>query len=228
MAFKGHKYIIEDRVRFLYQSYFNQVIDDAEDRTWVPKVVCESCRSGLNNWWLGKGKISFGRAFVWTKPIDHDTRCYVCMTPTVGYSYNQRHEVPYAVNSTAEPTKPHGRNFPVPTPPPRSQPPATTSKSVSTNPNSPPPEHEQFSFLPLKHSIGDDNNGGNRDDGQQDPTFVSPSRGPHMITQGELMDLVGDLYLSKGNSEMLASRLKEWNLLARVSFYSKTNYKCMD
>lgn len=43
---------------------------------------------------------------------------------------------------------------------------------------------------------------------------------PHLITQSKLNDLVRDLSLTKQQSELLASRLQEWNLLdedARVS-----------
>ena len=36
---------------------------------------------------------------------------------------------------------------------------------------------------------------------------------PHLITQPELNDLVRDLTLTKQQSELLASRLGEWNLL---------------
>ena len=49
---------------------------------------------------------------------------------------------------------------------------------------------------------------------------------PHFITQADLNDLVRDLSLSKGQSELLASRLQEWNLLeskAKVTVYRKRN-----
>ena len=36
---------------------------------------------------------------------------------------------------------------------------------------------------------------------------------PHWITQEDLNDLARDLYLSKQQSELLASRLKQWNLV---------------
>ncbi|GBP78947.1 hypothetical protein EVAR_57898_1 [Eumeta japonica] len=45
---------------------------------------------------------------------------------------------------------------------------------------------------------------------------------PHLISQSELNDLVRDLQLSKSKSELLASRLQQWNLLApdtRVTVY---------
>ena len=36
---------------------------------------------------------------------------------------------------------------------------------------------------------------------------------PHWITQEDLNDLARDLYLSKEQSEFMASRLKQWNLV---------------
>lgn len=38
---------------------------------------------------------------------------------------------------------------------------------------------------------------------------------PHMITQNDLNALIRDLNLSKDKAEILASRLKQWNLLEK-------------
>lgn len=49
---------------------------------------------------------------------------------------------------------------------------------------------------------------------------------PHLITQGELSDLVCNLYLSKQEVELLGSCLKEWNLLKNdttISLYRNQN-----
>jgi hypothetical protein len=48
-----------------------------------------------------------------------------------------------------------------------------------------------------------------------DPNFeASTSSEPHLLTQGDLNDKVRDLNLPKKQSELLGSRLKEWNLLS--------------
>ena len=57
-----------------------------------------------------------------------------------------------------------------------------------------------------------------------DPTFtaVSSSNEPHLLTQGDLNDIVRDLKLSKIQAELLGSRLNGWNLLredTKVCFY---------
>jgi hypothetical protein len=48
-----------------------------------------------------------------------------------------------------------------------------------------------------------------------DPTFsgACSSNEPHLLTQGDLNDIVRDLNLSKKQAELLGFRLKRWNLL---------------
>ena len=49
---------------------------------------------------------------------------------------------------------------------------------------------------------------------------------PHLISQEDLNDLVRDLNLTKSNSELLASRLQQWNLLApdtKITFYRQSS-----
>ena len=49
---------------------------------------------------------------------------------------------------------------------------------------------------------------------------------PHCITQEYLNDLARDLYLSKQQSELLGSRLKQWNLVqedVRITSFSNRN-----
>jgi len=57
-----------------------------------------------------------------------------------------------------------------------------------------------------------------------DPTFagVISSNEPHLLTQGDLNDIVRVLNLSKKQAELLGFRLKGWNLLrqgTKVCFY---------
>jgi len=57
-----------------------------------------------------------------------------------------------------------------------------------------------------------------------DPTFTgaNSSNEPHLLTQGDLNDIVRDMNLSKKQAELLSSRLKGWNLLhedTKVCYY---------
>ena len=52
---------------------------------------------------------------------------------------------------------------------------------------------------------------------------------PHWITQEDLNDLARDLYLSKQQSELFASRLKQWNLVqehVRITSFDMENKLC--
>lgn len=56
-----------------------------------------------------------------------------------------------------------------------------------------------------------------------DPDYVNENQ-PHLLNQSELNDLIRDLDLTKGKSELLASRLKQWKLLTnetKVTVYRK-------
>jgi hypothetical protein len=61
-------------------------------------------------------------------------------------------------------------------------------------------------------------------DEKDDPTFEASTSSceHHLLTQGDLNDLVRDLKLSKKRAELLGSRLKGWNLLqndTKVCFF---------
>ena len=78
-------------------------------------------------------------------------------------------------------------------------------------------------FLYHPHLSLSDSDSSNVDVGQAnkntdcDPTFAGAfsSNVPHLLTQGDLNDIVRDLNLSKKQAELLGSRLNGWNLLRR-------------
>ncbi|UYV74282.1 hypothetical protein LAZ67_11002855 [Cordylochernes scorpioides] len=67
---------------------------------------------------------------------------------------------------------------------------------------------------PPENVIFSDDDSDRRGQQSDDTKFeVGASSEPHLLTQGDLNDLVRDLDLSKKQSELLGSRLKDWNLL---------------
>ena len=69
-----------------------------------------------------------------------------------------------------------------------------------------------------------------------EPVLSPPEKQPHLISQGELNDLMRNLDLTKTKAEILGSRLQQWNLLdgkvktsfcdrskSLVSFFSMSN-----
>ena len=68
---------------------------------------------------------------------------------------------------------------------------------------------------------------------QDDATFETSTSScePHLLTQGELNDLVQDLKLSKKQAELLGSRLRGWNLLqkdTKVCFFHNRQEEFQD
>ena len=49
-------------------------------------------------------------------------------------------------------------------------------------------------------------------DGDFETVHSTPEKQPHLISQGELNDLVRNLDLTKTKAEILGSRLQQWNL----------------
>jgi hypothetical protein len=97
-----------------------------------------------------------------------------------------------------------------------------------------PVPHSDLLPVPLPP---DDDCSTEEDSSTENPSSSTPSvcpystDSPHLIKQGELNDLVRELSLSKQHSELLASRLKEWNLLAcntQISIFRTRHKKFAD
>ncbi len=101
---------------------------------------------------------------------------------------------------------PHSEDLPVPHPP--------THLTVEDQ-----SEHEAATEVPNEQ--------------QDDATFETSTSScePHLLTQGELNDLVRDLKLSKKQAELLGSRLRGWNLLqkdTKVCFFHNRQEEFQD
>jgi len=118
------------------------------------------------------------------------------MTNIAGFTRKNKHKIKYPDCESALKPVPHNADIPVPVPP------------VTT--------------------VGDDDSRDDSDTEMMNPTdlYEPPEletlKQPHLLDQQELNDLVRDLELSKKKSELLGSRLQEWNLLAegtRISHF---------
>ena len=68
-----------------YKLYFGMDIGD-QDKPWAPHVICGSCRSNLEGWLRGFGKVmSFAVSRVWREPQNHHDDCYFCMINILKY-----------------------------------------------------------------------------------------------------------------------------------------------
>ena len=127
----------------------------------------------------------FAVPMVWREPKDHVTDCYFCLTNISGFSGKNKHKIKYPDVPSAIRPVPHSDELPIPTP--------VAISSVQSSDD----------------DVEDDKMCSSDDD-----CGNLSSNEPHKINQNELNDLVRDLRLSKNLSEVLGSRLQQWNLLA--------------
>jgi hypothetical protein len=133
--------------------------------------------------------MNFDVPMLWREPKDHQSDCYFCLCNISGFSGKGKKSIVYPDVESATKPIPHDYSISYPTPP------ATWSTDSSSDDNSTSNE---------SHSSK-----------AQSSDFELPDHSePHLITQGELNDLMRDLNLTKAQSEILGSRLQQWNLLA--------------
>ncbi|GBN42532.1 hypothetical protein AVEN_51138-1 [Araneus ventricosus] len=129
---------------------------------------------------------------VWREPKNNSTDCYFCLTDISGITSHSRHTVVYPnLPSVIRPVT-HSSELSIPKP--------RETWSLDDNDDIVPDS------AVVKEAEDD-----------QAPMYadVQTSPMPHLISQSNLNDLVRDLNLSKNQSVLLASRLKEWNLLEK-------------
>ena len=176
-------------VKKCYKLYFGCKNGD-QGKKWVPHICCSTCVKRLTGWAKGSRHMNFAIPMVWREPQDHLSDCYFCITPIKGVSSKSKHTVKYPNLPSAMRPVPHSEDLPIPHPPTH-----LTLEDES--------EHVAATEIPNEE--------------RDDPTFETSTSScePHLLTQGELNDLVRDLKLSKTQAELLGSRLKGWNLLQR-------------
>ncbi|XP_076031864.1 uncharacterized protein LOC143019766 [Oratosquilla oratoria] len=193
VTFASQKRRITAMVRKAYHLYFGCKIGD-QDKNWAPHICCNTCATNLRQWLNRKRKrMPFGVPMTWREPTNHTNNCYFCMVPPVrnGMSTKKKLSIVYPDIPSAIRPVPHREGLPVPD--------ALTSVTVESDEESGEEDEKE------------DNSAGL----QSDPNFnEAHSSRPHLITQGELHDLVRDLQLPKNKAELLGSRLQQWNLLA--------------
>lgn len=177
---------ITHRIKVAYQRYFGCKLGD-QDKPWAPHICCTVCTSGLTQWLNGKrASLPFGVPMVWREPKNHVNDCYFCMTNVIGFTKKNKNKIVYPDCESALRPVPHSLNIPVPVPPAVGDIESQTSSDDIDLPDS-------DVYTPLESDV---------------------LKQPHLINQLELNDLIRDLQLSKEKSELLGSRLQEWNLLA--------------
>ena len=110
---------------------------------------------------------------VWREPTDHVSDCYFCLTNITGVTAKPKHIVQYPNLPSAIRPVPHSVELPVPNPP--------------TN-------------MMLRDSESTDEDADQANNNMDcDPTFAGAcsSNEPHLLSQGDLNNIIRDLNLSK-------------------------------
>jgi hypothetical protein len=129
---------------------------------------------------------------------DHLKDRYFCLTKISGISLKSKHSIQYLSLPSAVRPVLHSQDLPFPKPPEK--------WTIDDDSSDDEP-------IPMEQDI-------------TDPDFQpSTSNEPHLISQGELNDLVRDLNLSKSRAELLGSRLQGWNLLQKNTNISVFCYR---
>jgi hypothetical protein len=172
-----------------------------QDESRASHFCCVTCAKLLAAWAKCSRCMSFAIPMVWREPTDHVSDCYFCLTRITGVRAKSRHTVQYPNLPSAMRPLPRSMGLPVPKPPTN----LTLSDSESSD-----------------EDLGQANN-----NMYCDSTFAEAcsSTEPHLLTQGNLNDIVCDLNLSKKQAELLGSKLKRWSLLrqeTKVCFFPWT------
>ena len=196
---------ITSLLRTAYFHYFECKIGD-QDKSWTPHICCKPCYNGLTALFNGKkAAFNFAVPMVWRQPWNYADDCYFCLTNITGFNASSRKKIKYPNLWSAMRPVPYSDDLPVPTP--------TVNKDLLSSADEEIPSKEDSAESISLEDIEFTYSG----------TSANES---HWITQEDLNDLARDLYLSKQQSELLASRLKQWNLVqedVRITSFMNRN-----
>ena len=137
---------------------------------------------------------------VWREPTNHVDDCYFCSINVTGAKKKKRKSLSYKSFPSAIRPVAHSVDIPIPE--------FKKLPDLSIDEHS---DEEQHDYKKLAHV----------DDDDDDVDFACSST-PVLLDQQNLSDLIRDLSLSKESSEVLASQVKDRNLLqhgTKITFY---------
>ena len=134
----------------------------------------------------------FGFPMIWREPKNHHDDCYFCCVNVMGIESKNRKNLQYPQVESVSRPVPHSDDIPIP---------IFQSQTSSS-------QSDSCSSMSMRAN--------------SDPEYFQQIEPQFFNQQAELNDLVRDLNLSKENSELLTSRLKERNLVGsdvNITFY---------
>jgi len=190
---------ISSFVKRAYLAYFKVMLGD-QDKPWAPHIMCKPCVEHLRQWTKKSRKsLRFAIPMVWREPKDHCNHCYFCAVKTKGINRKNRNSLTYPNLDSAIRPIPHSEELAV-----------SVFEGLS---------QLEFSLSSEEEDVSIDS-----DNTLADNDFPPSLLSRQLFSQRELNVLARDLNLSKESSELLASRLKEKNLLkpgTLITFHRK-------
>ena len=217
---------IPDFVRRAYFANFRMLLGD-HIKLWAPHAVCTICYSLLPSWTnkIPNRHLRFGTSMVWHEPSNHTTDCYFCLVETKSFSWKNRHKIKYPNLPPAILPVPHPDLHPVPIfrelSPLQILPFCALQQNSGKDIEQPDSEvqiDDKFDDETCKSYMSAESNVKYSLDASSPISVLLPLP----MNQIELNDPIRDLKLSKDHSQVLASRLKERNLLTHgtsMSYY---------
>lgn len=182
-----HLRCINTSVVIRFEEYF--VVSYVPNLWYVPEVICDYCYRCLNGYKSGSDvhKMKYVRPTIWLRRTEHSSQhCYFCLTESYGFRYNTREKIVYPNLESV--IRAQIRCTQYPTAPSEENIACQEIEVESLSIREPSPSE----FL---------------------PTSEFGSRVPHFVTQADFNDLVRDAKMSKESTEVVGSRLKQWNLV---------------
>lgn len=195
--FKECRLNVSDFVKQAYMDYFGKPLE-TNIKPWIPNLVCKSCVESLRLWANKKRPtFKYKSPMIWREPSNHHDDCYFCVVNITGINRKNRSKWSYpnlqsAIRPSSDVLEP--------------------SSDVSALQSQP----STSSILTSPERLEDS------EDGKDSDFYCLLEPEPRPLNQDDLDDLIRDLSLSKKASELLASRLKERNLVTpdtKVSVY---------
>ena len=152
---------------------------------------------------MARKRLSTLQSLWFGEPRNHADDCYFCLTYISGFNASSRKKIKYPNRRSAMRPIPHSDDLPVPMPP--------VNKDLLSSSDEEMPSREDSAESISLEDIESTYSSGNE---------------PHWITQEDLNHLARDLYPSKQQSELLASQLKQWNLVqenVRITSFRNRN-----
>lgn len=173
---------------------FNEVFKQkyVESRWYEPDVICFTCSTHLKLWKNGKSdrnRFPYSAPMIWHRQMYHkEDDCYFCQTNTVGHHFKTRNSIQYPNVTTV--------SEPIP------------ADHVNTN------LQNDARSIDLLETVGVDSE--DTYNTEKDKPFIPrnvANTERHLVSEADFHDLVRDLGLSIRQTEVLGSRLKQWNLV---------------